>query len=202
MSFWRFGTYAVRAFDPETAHRLTVASLKTGLGPSARSDRYPALATNVAGLAFSNPLGLAAGFDKNAEVPDAMLRMGFGFVEVGAVTPKPQVGNERPRVFRLPKEQAVINRYGFNNDGLDAIGARLALRALRPGIVGVNLGANKDSQDRLEDYVMGARALRQSVSFCTVNVSSPNTPGLRTLQDQASLKTLLDRVVAECAASD
>ncbi len=196
MSIWRFGTYGVRAFDPETAHRLTIGALKTGLGPRVKADRYPSLKTEVAGLAVPNPLGLAAGFDKNAEVPDALLRMGFGFVEVGAVTPKPQPGNPRPRVFRLPREQAVINRYGFNNDGLDAIGGRLASRASRPGIVGINLGANKDSDDRTQDYVAGVKALSSHVAFCTVNVSSPNTPGLRALQDQASLKALLSDVMA------
>lgn len=196
MSLWRYGTMAVRAFDPETAHQLTVKALKFGAGPRRRADLYPILKTAVAGLDFPNPLGLAAGFDKNAEAPDALLDMGFGFVEVGAVTPKPQSGNPKPRVFRLPQEQAVINRYGFNNEGLDVIMGRLAARAGQPGLVGINLGANKDSQDRTQDYVQCATALAPYVDFCTVNVSSPNTPGLRALQDKAALEDLLTQVLA------
>lgn len=188
------GAKTLGALDAETAHRLTIRMLKEGWGPKI-SLETPRLATHVAGLSFPNPLGLAAGFDKNAEAPDAALDMGFGFVEVGAVTPRPQPGNERPRVFRLRADAAVVNRYGFNNEGLDAMAARLKARARR-GIVGVNLGANKDSQDRAEDYVKGVRALAGLADFFTVNISSPNTPGLRALQGKASLEELMQRVLA------
>ncbi len=181
------------AFDAETAHHLTLRLLKRGNGPKPRI-KNPRLATDVAGLHFSNPLGLAAGFDKNAEAPDAMLDLGFGFVEVGAVTPRPQSGNEKPRVFRLRADAAVINRYGFNNDGLDVIAGRLRARP-KTGVVGVNLGANKDSDDRTQDYVTGVTALAGLVDFFTVNISSPNTPGLRALQDKAALTDLMERVL-------
>lgn len=187
---------AMRFVDPERAHALTVKAMAAGLGPRARLADDPRLHVRVAGLDFPNPLGLAAGFDKNAQVPDAMLALGFGFVEVGAVTPLPQPGNERPRVFRLAEDLAVINRYGFNNDGLEAVAARLAARRGRGGVVGVNLGANKASADRVEDYVAGVRRLDGLVDFYTVNISSPNTPGLRALQDRAALDDLLARVLA------
>lgn len=189
------GAKAVRLLDPETAHRATVRMMASPLAPHFHLRAHPMLAINVAGIDFPNPLGLAAGFDKNAEVPNAMLRLGFGFVEVGAVTPRPQPGNDRPRVFRLVEDAAVINRYGFNNDGLDIIAARLRRRR-RTGIVGVNLGANKDSADRIEDFVAGIRGLEGLVDFYTVNISSPNTPGLRALQDKAALSDLLSRVIA------
>ena len=143
-----------------------------------------------------NPIGMAAGFDKNAEVPGPLLKLGFGFVEVGAVTPKPQPGNDRPRVFRLRKDSAIINRYGFNNDGLEAISARLQAQANRPGVVGINLGANKDSEDRAQDYVTSLKRLEPFVAFLTVNVSSPNTEGLRSLQGKEALKDLLVRVMS------
>lgn len=188
------GAKAMGALDAETAHRLTVRMLRDGWGPKV-SLATPRLAMRVAGLSFPNLLGLAAGFDKNAEAPDSALDMGFGFVEVGAVTPRPQAGNERPRVFRLRADAAVVNRYGFNNDGLDAVAARLKARARR-GVVGVNLGANKDSQDRVEDYVTGVRALAGLADFFTVNISSPNTPGLRALQGRAALEELMGRVLA------
>ncbi|MEM9013932.1 MAG: quinone-dependent dihydroorotate dehydrogenase [Pseudomonadota bacterium] len=185
---------AATALDPESAHALTVKGLKLGRGPKVRiSD--PILRTRVFGMTFPNPLGLAAGFDKNAEVVNAMLDFGFGFVEAGAVTPRPQAGNERPRVFRLRADRAVINRYGFNNDGLDVIARRLRRRRRR-GIVGINLGANKDAADRTEDYVTGVNALDGLVDFYTVNISSPNTPGLRALQDKAALDELLARVLS------
>jgi len=187
-------TKALTLLDPETAHRLTVQMLKAGLGPKVRIDD-PRLRSNVAGLEFPNPLGLAAGFDKNAEAQNAALDLGFGFVEVGAVTPQPQAGNPRPRVFRLREDRAVINRYGFNNDGLDVVADRLRARKRR-GIVGVNLGANKDSSDRIGDYVKGVEALAGLVDFFTVNISSPNTPGLRALQGKASLQELLERTLA------
>ena len=188
------GARAVTAFDAETAHRLTVRMLKTGAGPRVRL-KTPRLAAEVAGIAFPNFLGLAAGFDKNAEAPGAVLDLGFGFTEVGAVTPRPQPGNPGPRVFRLRADAAVINRYGFNNDGLERIARRLKCR--RKGVVGVNLGANKDSADRTEDYVLGIAGLAGLVDFYTVNISSPNTPGLRALQGKAALSELMQRVLAK-----
>lgn len=188
------GSRAMGFLDAETAHHLTVRMLKAGLGPKVNL-ATPRLTIDVAGLSLPNPLGLAAGFDKNAEAPDAALDMGFGFVEVGAVTPRPQPGNPRPRVFRLRADAGVINRYGFNNDGLDAVAGRLKARPGK-GIVGVNLGANKDSQDRTEDYVTSVKALSGFVDFFTVNISSPNTPGLRALQGKASLEELMRRVLS------
>ncbi|MEQ8177619.1 MAG: quinone-dependent dihydroorotate dehydrogenase [Amphiplicatus sp.] len=187
---------AMRFVDPERAHALTVKMMASGFGPRARFAPDPRLRTSVAGLEFPNPLGLAAGFDKNAEAPDAMLALGFGFVEVGAATPRPQAGNERPRVFRLRDDLAVINRYGFNNDGLEKIADRLRSRRRLGGVVGINLGANKDSDDRVEDFVTGVKRLEGLVDFYTVNISSPNTPGLRALQDRAALDGLLKRVLA------
>ena len=189
------GARAARLLDPEAAHRATVKMMASPFAPALHVRCDPMLATTVAGIAFKNPLGLAAGFDKNAEVPNAMLRLGFGFVEVGAVTPRPQEGNDRPRVFRLAEDEAVINRYGFNNDGLEKIAARLDRRR-RLGVIGANLGANKDSKDRIEDYVTCVRRLEGLVDFYTVNISSPNTPGLRALQDKKSLIELLTRVIA------
>ena len=188
------GMRAIRLLDAEAAHRATINLLKTGLGPRVRIAPSPELKIEVAGITFPNPLGLAAGFDKNAEVIGPLQRLGFGFIEVGAVTPRPQPGNGRPRVFRLTEDRAVINRYGFNNDGLEAIAQRLARRP-RKGIVGINLGANKDSADRAGDYVAGVTALAPYVDFYTVNISSPNTPGLRALQGRAALDELLARVL-------
>ncbi len=182
------------ALDPERAHNLTIAALRTGLMPMVPVDD-PILRTTVAGLALPNPVGLAAGFDKDVMVPDAMLRLGFGFVECGSVTPRPQAGNPRPRLFRLAEDAAVINRMGFNNLGLEHAAVRLKARAGRPGIVGINLGANKDSDDRTADYVVGMRAAAALASYVTVNISSPNTPGLRALQDGAALDDLIARVV-------
>jgi dihydroorotate dehydrogenase len=189
---------------PEPAHRLSICALRLGLaGGPGRSDP-PSLRQAVFGLDFPNPLGLAAGYDKDAEVPDAAARLGFGFVEVGTVTPRPQAGNPRPRLFRLAREHAVINRMGFNNAGLDAMRARLERRAARPAagraILGANLGANKDSDDRIADYVAGLTALRALADYFVVNVSSPNTPGLRGLQEAAALDDLLGRMVAARAA--
>jgi dihydroorotate dehydrogenase len=179
--------------DPETGHTLAIAALKTLPIPSCGADDRR-LAASAFGLSFANPVGLAAGFDKNAEVPDAALRLGFGFVEVGGVTPKPQPGNPKPRVFRLLSDEAIINRYGLNSDGVDAVARRLAARAGRGGIVGVNIGPNKDSADRVADYGLLVEKLAAHVSYLSVNVSSPNTPGLRDLQ-QASF---LDEVLARC----
>jgi dihydroorotate dehydrogenase len=153
------------------------------------------LATRLFGRDLPNPIGLAAGFDKHAECADAMLRLGFGFVEIGSVTPRPQPGNPAPRVFRLAEDEAVINRYGFNSDGLDAVARRLAARARR-GLVGVNLGKNKETEDAGADYAAGARALAPLADYLVVNVSSPNTPGLRALQSRGSLEDLLRRVRA------
>ncbi len=189
------GTRAIRLLDPEAAHRATVRLMASPFAPRLHVRSDPMLRTRIAEIDFPNPLGLAAGFDKDAEVPDAMLRLGFGFVEIGGVTPLPQPGNDRPRVFRLVEDEAVINRYGFNNDGLDVIAARLARRRGK-GVVGANLGANKDSKDRIEDYVKGVTDLEGLVDFYTVNISSPNTPGLRALQDKAALTGLLKRVIA------
>ena len=185
------------ALPAETAHGLTVRALAAGLGPSAGDPDDPVLATTVAGLALANPIGLAAGFDKNGEVPDAMLRLGFGFVEVGSVTPRPQPGNPRPRVFRLRPDRAVINRLGFNNHGMEAVAARLARRGRDgPGVLGVNVGANKDAADRVRDYVTGIDRFARLADYLTVNISSPNTPGLRALQSRAALDDLLARVIA------
>ena len=183
------------ALDPETAHNATLAVLQTGLVPRSAPDN-PILATSLAGLTLPNPIGLAAGFDKDVMVPDSMLRMGFGFVECGSVTPLRQDGNPKPRVFRLVEDKAVINRLGFNNRGLEHAVVRLQARQGRPGIVGINLGANKDAADRSADYVAGVRATAALASYITVNISSPNTPGLRALQDGAALSDLVARVVA------
>ena len=182
--------------DPETAHGLTLQALRMGLGPRPRAADPASLAVDVLGLHFENPLGIAAGFDKNGEVPDAMLAMGMGFAEVGTVTPLPQAGNPRPRIFRLPAHRAVINRLGFNNQGHAALKRRLEARRARPGIIGVNIGANKDSADRIADYEAGIRAFEGLASYFTVNISSPNTPGLRALQNRAELETLVARVLA------
>ena len=184
---------ALFLLDAERAHRLAVKTLPL------LSDGHPPapglLATKVAGLAFPNPLGMAAGFDKDGEVPDALLGVGFGFAEVGSITPLPQAGNPRPRLFRLIEDRAVINRMGFNNGGGDAAAARLRARAGRPGVVGINIGANKDSTDRIADYATMTRLMAPLASYLAVNISSPNTPGLRALQDESALTGLLDAVL-------
>jgi len=188
---------ALRVLDAEDAHRLTIRLLRAGLGPRlSPSPGVADLAVELCGLKLSACIGLAAGFDKNAEVPDAMLAAGFGFVECGSVTPRPQAGNPRPRLFRLPADQAVINRMGFNNDGLDAVAARLGRRA-RTGVVGANIGANKDSADRAGDYAIGLERLWGLADYFVLNVSSPNTPGLRALQGGEALDDLLGRVAAK-----
>ena len=186
-------TRALRGLDPEDAHTLAIAALKLGLGPRAPADD-PILATDLAGLSLPNPVGLAPGFDKNAEVFGPMLRAGFGFAECGTVTPLAQAGNPRPRLFRLTEDRAVINRMGFNNEGLEAFAARLARRGR--GVVGANIGANKDSEDRLNDYSNALRRLWGMASYITINISSPNTPGLRALQTKDALEDLLGRIVA------
>ena len=193
MDWYRLATPLLRAIDPETAHRLTIRALALGLYPRPHLPDDPALRQTLWGLDFSNPVGLAAGFDKHAEAPDALLDLGFGFVEVGGVTPRPQPGNPRPRVFRLVEDEAVINRYGFNSEGLAAMRERLAARPRR-GIVGVNLGKNKETQDAASDYAQGAAALAPYVDFLVVNVSSPNTPGLRALQSRTALADIVAAV--------
>jgi len=190
---------ALRLLDPEAAHDLTVRALEHGFAPHSKAADDPALATRVWGLSFANPIGLAAGFDKDARVMPAMLGLGLGFTEVGSVTPRPQPGNPKPRIFRLPEDGAVINRLGFNNGGLEA--ARRRLEAFRKkgrasGPVGVNLGKNKDTADAASDYVLGAAALGPLADYLVVNVSSPNTPGLRALQGRGELEDLLGRVLA------
>ncbi len=188
---------ALFCLDAETAHGVALKALKTGLLPIVPPKADARLASIVAGLRFPNPLGIAAGFDKNAEVPDALMSIGFGFSEIGTVTPKPQSGNPKPRVFRLVEDSAIINRLGFNNEGHEAAFARLAARRRRGGVVGVNIGANKDSADRAQDYVTGIARFYDLASYFTVNISSPNTPGLRDLQGRASLADLLKRVMGE-----
>ena len=181
--------------DAEKAHRATIAALKlrSGADFSPEPDRTSALETTVAGLHFPNPIGLAAGFDKDAEVFGPMLNLGFGFVEVGTLTPRPQAGNPKPRLFRLADDQAVINRMGFNNEG-QAAGLRRLERRLGKGIAGVNIGANKDSADRIADYAQGVRTMSPVADYLTINISSPNTPGLRQLQDEGALRALLGAV--------
>ena len=186
---------ALVRLDPETAHGLTIRALQAMPLPSPRPDD-PRLAVEAFGLAFANPLGLAAGFDKHAEVPDAMLRLGFGFVEIGTVTPRAQPGNPQPRLFRLARDEAVINRLGFNSAGHVPVRRRLAARVGRRGIVGVNIGANKTSTDRAADYVAAVDVFADLAAYFTVNVSSPNTPGLRDLQQAEALDELLARVLA------
>ena len=178
--------------DAEQAHLLTLTALKA-LPWAVPPASDPCLSQRLFGLDFPNPLGLAAGFDKNADVPDAMLGLGFGFVEVGTVTPRPQTGNPKPRLFRLSEDQAVINRMGFNNQGHGPVFKRLTHRRSN-GIVGVNVGANKDSVDRLSDYVAGIVVFAELASYITINISSPNTPGLRGLQSADALHRLLERL--------
>jgi dihydroorotate dehydrogenase len=193
-AFDAFSLPLLRWFDPEDAHRLAIHGLKFLPPAQPRPDDHK-LAVRAFGLNFPNPVGMAAGFDKNAEVPDALLRLGFGFVEIGTVTPRPQRGNPRPRLFRLERDEAVINRLGFNSDGAETVLRRLAGRAHFGGIVGVNVGANKDSSDRTADYVKLIEIFAPVASYFTVNVSSPNTPGLRNLQQAGMLDDLLARVI-------
>jgi dihydroorotate dehydrogenase len=188
------GLLALRRMDPEKAHGVAMGLLKAGLGPRAGAAVTTRLMTEVAGLRLPNPIGLAAGFDKNATALDALVRTGFGFLEVGAATPRPQPGNPRPRLFRLSEDRAAINRFGFNNDGMEAIGKRLALRP-HGRIVGLNLGANKDSADRAADFAAVLAHCGAHVDFATVNVSSPNTERLRDLQGKAALSGLLSGVM-------
>jgi dihydroorotate dehydrogenase len=180
--------------DPETAHGLSIKALKSGLTPRPGPVTSPRLKTEIAGLRLPNPVGLAAGFDKNAEALGALTQAGFGFIEVGAATPRPQPGNPKPRLFRLSEDRAAINRFGFNNAGMDVIGARLANRP-KDGVIGLNLGANKDSDDRAQDFARVLRHCGAHLDFATVNVSSPNTEKLRDLQGKAALSALLAGVM-------
>lgn len=193
---------ALFMLPPEQAHHLSIKALKSGLLPSCKNTADPKLQKFIAGLNFPNPIGIAAGYDKNGEVPDAILRMGFGFAEVGTITPRPQSGNSRPRIFRLEQEQAIINRLGFNNQGHAAVLRRLNARTVggsgietNKGIVGINIGANKDTDDFVADYVLGIETFATFASYFTVNISSPNTPGLRNLQAADALTRLLDNVL-------
>lgn len=188
------GRKALFMLDAESAHCLTIDVLKSGLLPSRGAVRDDRLKVSLAGIAFPNPVGLAAGFDKNAEVPDAILKLGFGFTEVGTLTPRAQAGNPKPRVFRVEDQWGVINRLGFNNEGHEAAIKRLETRENRDGILGINIGANKDSEDFVADYEKGIEVFAHLASYFTVNISSPNTPGLRNLQGGEALKVLLERV--------
>ena len=193
--FERLARPLLRILDPETAHSLAIRGLSLAPAMTARSDDSR-LRVRAFGLDFPNPVGIAPGFDKHAEVPDALFGLGFGFVEIGTVTPLPQAGNPRPRIFRLEPDGGVINRLGFNSEGEAVVRTRLAARVNRGGIVGVNVGANKDSSDRAADYVRLIEAMAPVASYITVNVSSPNTPGLRSMQQGSVLDDLLARVVA------
>ena len=193
MNFYGLLRPALFALEPETAHRMAIFALKAGLFEAYARKDDPILAQRLWNLDFSNPIGLAAGFDKNAEVPDAMLGLGLGFTEIGTVTPEPQIGNPRPRLFRLVADRALINRLGFNNDGLDIAAARLAHRS-KQGIVGANIGQNKDSADAIADYAVCAARLSPFADYLVVNVSSPNTLGLRALQGREPLARLLGAV--------
>ncbi|MEJ6389263.1 quinone-dependent dihydroorotate dehydrogenase [Gymnodinialimonas ulvae] len=191
----RLGLKLLRSVDPERAHGLALTALRMGLTPLTGPYTTPRLRTQIAGLDLPNPVGLAAGFDKNAEAAKALQRAGFGFIEVGAATPRPQPGNPRPRLFRLTEDRAAINRFGFNNDGMDAIADRLAATP-REIPIGLNLGANKDSADRLEDFAAVYRRCAPHIDFATINVSSPNTEKLRDLQGKAALAEIIKRVDA------
>lgn len=188
------------ALNPETAHGLAIQALKAGIYPRPQTPASESLAQTVFGLKFPNPVGIAAGFDKNAEVPDAILGLGLGFAEVGSITPKAQTGNPRPRIFRLRSKRGVINRLGFNNEGHGPALARLENRA-PTGIVGVNIGANKDTEDKILDYVAGIKTFAHVASYFTVNISSPNTPGLRGLQQRDEFDKLLAAVLQQRDAS-
>lgn len=195
MNLWEGGAlWGLRQLDPELAHGLSIRALQLGLVPAAPPDSSARLRTEIAGLTLPNPLGLAAGFDKNAQAMGPLADAGFGFVELGAVTPRAQPGNPRPRLFRLTQDQAAINRFGFNNDGADLIARRLAFRPAG-AVIGLNLGANKDSSDRAADYAQVLRRCGPYLDFVTVNVSSPNTANLRDLQQDTALTALLSGVL-------
>lgn len=197
----QFGMVALRSIDPEVSHGLAIRALQMGLGPKAGPFSSERLKTSICGLDLPNPIGLAAGFDKNATALHPLAKCGFGFVEVGAATPRPQPGNPKPRLFRLSEDKAAINRFGFNNEGMDAIAERLALRP-KGGVIGLNLGANKDSQDRASDFAKVLTRCGAHLDFATVNVSSPNTEKLRDLQGKAALSALLGGVMEANAGLD
>jgi len=197
----KLGLWGLHKLDPETAHGVSLKLLRAGLGPQYGPVRRPRLECRMAGMGFANPIGLAAGYDKNAEAVTALSRTGFGFLEVGAATPKPQEGNPKPRLYRLTDDRAVINRFGFNNQGVDTIVARLA-KARSAVPVGLNLGANKDSADRRQDYGHVLRTAAPHIDFATINISSPNTEKLRDLQGKAALEDLLGHVTAANTALD
>lgn len=185
---------ALLSMDPETAHGATITALRLGLAPQQQDPDPSQLRTSLCGLDLSNPVGMAAGFDKNGEVPRPLARMGFGMVEIGTVTPLPQAGNPRPRLFRIPEAEGVVNRMGFNNDGHDEVFRRLnGVRV--PAALGINIGANKDSADFVADYAKGVARFARIADYLTVNISSPNTPGLRDLQHEDALKRLLSAVL-------
>lgn len=190
----KLGLAALHKLDPETAHGLSIKALKAGLAPAPGPITSPRLRTQLAGLDLPNPVGLAAGFDKNGEVLTPLSRAGFGFIEVGAVTPRPQPGNPKPRLFRLTEDKAAINRFGFNNDGMEVMAERLAHRP-KDAVIGLNLGANKDSVDRPGDFAKVLAHCAAHLDFATVNVSSPNTEKLRDLQGKAALSALLGGVI-------
>lgn len=198
LDFYPLAKPVFHSLDPEKAHNLTIKMLSLGVtGKLGRPQRFDRLKTNVFGLSFSNPVGLAAGFDKNADTLCGSLALGFGFVEAGTVTPKPQAGNDKPRLFRLTKDKAVINRFGFNNRGLEYFAEKLsAHKCAGKGIIGANVGANKDAADRTADYETGVRRLYGLSDYFTINISSPNTPGLRALQSRSALEDLIGRVLA------
>lgn len=199
-SLYTVGRSLLFSLEPEIAHRVSILTLRSGLVSSRSLPQVPRLAVETAGMRFDHPIGIAAGYDKNAEVPDQLLRIGFAFAEIGSLTPRPQKGNPKPRVFRLPTEQALINRLGFNNDGHAAALARLRRCRRRPGRhIGVNVGANKDAEDRIADYVEGIETFYDVADYFTVNISSPNTPGLRDLHARDNLAQLMEAV---CAARD
>lgn len=190
MSFYSFLRSLLFLLDPEIAHRITINYLK--MVRSKKPESYNVLRSNVFGLNFPNPVGIAAGFDKNAEVAENLINLGFGFSEVGTVTPNPQPGNPKPRIFRLKDDEAIINRLGFNSDGFDQVKTRLG--KISDSIVGVNIGANKDSKDFSEDYIKGIKFFSTLASYITINISSPNTPGLRKLEVLENLDVLLDKI--------
>ncbi len=193
LALQKLGMPVLHLLPAEAAHKVALYALRFGLAPNPGPVSTPRLACTLAGMELPNPVGLAAGFDKNAQAVPALLQTGFGFIEVGAATPRPQPGNPKPRLFRLSPDQAAINRFGFNNEGMEAIGARLSQS--RSGIVGINLGANKDSENRSDDFAKVLACIGPNVDFATVNVSSPNTERLRDLQGKAALKALLSGVM-------
>ncbi|MTJ80947.1 MAG: quinone-dependent dihydroorotate dehydrogenase [Telmatospirillum sp.] len=195
LDYYRVAGPLIRLLPAEAAHNLSIAVMKTGLVPGQPRDDDPSLAISLWGRDFPNPVGLAAGYDKNAEIPDALLGQGFGFVEIGTVTPRPQPGNPKPRLTRLVEDRAVINRMGFNNQGAERVAGRLAARR-RIGIVGANIGKNKTTEDAAADYEAGVRAFGLHADYLVINVSSPNTPGLRALQGKAPLAELVGRARA------